>query len=221
MYIRVFLVEEQPVLCLGICTILKRASDIQVVGESSQTKELQPQITAAKPDVIILAHTLSENSSLSVAKTIIKMDLSVQILAYGRVVDDRQVKDMLAAGAMGYALTTDAPNLLITAIRTIAVGRIWLSPGIEDQTFQRIDRELAHLPPLTQRECEILKLIGEGYGNHAIAEILHLEWQTVKNYIYRLYQKLGVNSRSQAMLRAIRMGLVNIDEGLSKNDTKD
>ena len=221
MTIRVFLVEEQLVLCLGIRAILKCAGDIEVVGESSQTKGLQPKIKTAKPDVIVLAHTLSENSSITVAKTIMKMDLPVQILAYGRVVEDWQVKDMLAAGAMGYALTTDAPTLLITAIRTIAAGRIWLSPGIEDQTFQRIDRELANLPPLTQRECEILELIGKGYGNHEIAETLHLEWQTVKNYIYRLYQKLGVNSRSQAMLRAFRLGLVNIDRGLSKIDTKD
>ncbi len=208
MCIRVFLVDEQPVLCLGIRSILESASDIQVVGEVYGAQNLQTKIRAAQPDVLILAHTLSQVSSLAVAKKVLQLKIPLQVLAYGRVVEDGQVKAMLAAGAMGYMLSTDEPLTLISAIRMVAAGRVWLSPGIEDQIFQRIDQELSHLSSLTGREREILMLIGEGYGNREIAVALHLEYQTIKNYIYLLYQKLGVNSRSQAMLRAFRLGIV-------------
>ena len=213
MGIRVFLVDEQPVLCIGIRTILDRAGDILVVGEFDHSLNLQEQIIAAQPDVIVLAHKLSHESSLSIAKMIAELEPSVQVLAYGHLAEDQRVKAMLAAGVMGYALSTDAPADLITAVRSVAANQIWLSPQITEQTFARIDRELQLTQSLTAREQQILRLIGEGMKNREIAEALDLQWQTVKNYIYRIYQKLGVDSRSQAMLRAIRLGLVEINQG--------
>ena len=213
MSIRVFLVDEQPVLRLGIRTILDRASDIQIVGEAINAADIQRRILAAQPNVIILAHILSNVSSSSVAEIIVQLDQALQVLAYGRISEDQDVKAMLAAGALGYALTTDDPNDLIMAVRSLAANHIWLSPQITEQTFARIDRELKSAPSLTIREQQILRLIGEGLKNREIAEALDLQWQTVKNYIYRIYQKLGVDSRSQAMLRAIRLGLVQVEMG--------
>ena len=213
MTIRVFLVEEQPVLCLGIRTILDRARDIQVVGELYHAQDVEAQMIAKQSDVVILAQTLSKFSSLSIAKSIGQLEQPLHILAYGRVTSDPHVKAMLAAGAMGYALTTDAPNSLIDAVRAVAAGQIWLSPNIIEQTFTRIDHELGSAITLTAREEQVLQLIGEGKQNSEIAETLDLQTQTVKNYIYRIYQKLGVDSRSQAMLRAIRLGLVHVNLG--------
>jgi len=95
--------------------------------------------------VIILAHMLSNVSSSSVAKRIIQLDQTLQVLAFGCISKDQQVKAMLLGG-WGYALTLDEPNNLITAVRSVAANHIWLSPRIIELTFARIDRELILLP---------------------------------------------------------------------------
>jgi DNA-binding NarL/FixJ family response regulator len=216
MTIRVLLVNEQPILFVGVRETLAQAEDIELVGGTFDGREAIEQVVSLQPDVVLLACNMPDCPGVMVADQITQMELPARVLAYSRDTDDQQVKAMLAAGAMGYALTTEEPDTLIAAIHAVAAGQVWLSPRLVVQTFTRIDRELETIEPLTEKEQEILSLIGRGLQNREIAEALALEWQTVKNYVSRLYKKLGVNSRPQAILRAIRLGMVDIERGKGK-----
>lgn len=210
---RVLLVNEQPVVCQGVRSILENIAYLEVVGEAYNGQEAQVQVDVLQPDMVVLACTLPDMSGADLVSAILQRQPAPRVLVYSRISEDEQVKSMLVAGAMGYALTTDDLDTLVNAIRALTEGQVWISPSLEEQIYVRINEELATTVPLTEREQEILRLIGEGLENREIAEALFLEWQTVKNYVSRVYKKLGVSSRPQAILRAIHLGLVDIKDG--------
>lgn len=207
MPIRVLLVNAQPALCKGVQTILESEEEIEVVGTTSHGINALVQVQAQRPDVVVLACTLRGLQGAEVAEAIKRSGLRVSILVYSRQEGDDQVKQMLEAGALGYVLTTDEPELLVEAVRTVKKGRLFLSPSVFGPAAARVDRELADNPPdLTFRQEEFLKLAAKGLSNAEIAAELSLERQSVKNLAHRVYHKLGVRSRAQAILRAIQLG---------------
>jgi len=208
MQIRVLLVNEQPMLCKGVQALLEPIDDIEVIGEVYRGTDALVQVRVLQPEVTMLACTLPDTHGAEIAEEIKRSGLRTSILVYSRLDTDEEVKRMLRAGALGYALTTDPPPLLVEALRKVARGKLYLSPRVFELAAARVDRELRERPPqLTPREQEILRLVATGLPNAEIAKMLSLEKQSVKNVVRRIYQKLGVQSRPQAILRAIRLGL--------------
>ena len=206
MTISVLLVNAQPVLCLGVQAVLERDEDIEVVGVVHHGTDALAQVHALRPEVVVLACTLPDAQGADIAEAIKRSGLRVSILVYTRQEDDEQVKRMLQAGALGYVLTTDEPELLVEAVRTVKEGRLFLSPSVSEPAAARVNRELAEQPPrLTTREQEVLSLVGEGLSNVEISVKLSMERQSAKNLVRRMYHKLGVKSRPQAILRAIQL----------------
>lgn len=208
MPIRVMVVNAQPALCLGVRSVLGPVEDIEVAGVAHNGTDALALLYALRPNVVVLACTLPDAQGVQIAEAIKRSGLRVSMLVFSRQDGDDQVKRMLVAGALGYVLTTDEPELLIEAVRTVKRGQLFLSPRVFETAAARVNRELAaHPPKLTLREQEILKLIGEGLFNAEIAARLSLETQSVKNLVRRVYHKLGVKSRPQAILRAIQLGI--------------
>lgn len=204
--VRVLLVNPQPAVCKGVQAILESVEHVEIVGTTHDGTDALAQIHALRPDLVILACTLRDAQGAEVAEAIKRSGLRVSILVYSRQDSDDQVKRMLAAGALGYVLTTDEPELLVEAVQTVKRGQLFLSPRVYGPAAARVNRELAvHPPQLTPREREILGLVGEGLSNAEIAAKLLLGKQSVKNVVRQVYRKLGVHSRPQAILRAIQL----------------
>ena len=114
--------------------------------------------------------------------------------------DDAYVRGLLAAGVAGYVLKDEVPEILLQAIRAVAQGGTWFSQAIAAKLAHAVSRGAAGPPRFTEREEELLRAIDQGWDNAQIAETLHLSEQTVRNYLSRLYAKLDVRSRAEAIL---------------------
>ena len=213
--ITVAIVDDHPVVRAGLRTILAAAADIEVVAEGASGADALRLVAQHSPDVLVLDVNLPDLSGFEVTRRLAAQPLSTAILIL-TVYDDRgTVLGLLDAGASGYVLKEDALETLAAAVRAAARGECWLSPAVAGQVVRRAISEplpaLAPLDlPLTPREREVLCLLAQGLDNAAIARELTVTTRTVQNHVSNVYGKLGVASRTEAMLLAIRAGLVEV-----------
>ncbi|OIO88273.1 MAG: hypothetical protein AUK03_16475 [Anaerolineae bacterium CG2_30_64_16] len=213
--ITVAIVDDHPVVRAGLRTILAAAAEIEVVAEGASGADALRLVAQHSPDVLVLDVNLPDLSGFEVTRRLAAQPLSTAILIL-TVYDDRgTVLGLLDAGASGYVLKEDALETLVAAVRAAARGECWLSPAVAGQVVRRAISEPlpAHAPldlPLTPREREVLCLLAQGLDNAAIARELTVTTRTVQNHVSNVYGKLGVASRTEAMLLAIRAGLVEV-----------
>ena len=217
----IVVVDDHPLVRQGLCTVLSSADDLSVLAQGACGADALRLIGRHRPDVLILDVNLPDQSGIDVVRRLRATHDATPILIL-TVHDDRQtVFGLLDAGANGYVLKDDALETIIPAVRAVARGEIWLSPGIASQVVHRANRDRMPAadsrPPagaaplsLTEREEQVLKLLARGLDNAAIARELVLATRTVQNHVSAIYDKLGVNSRTEAMLCAIRHGLVDV-----------
>jgi two-component system response regulator DegU len=211
----VVIVDDHPVVRAGLCAVLEDADDVTVQATGADGTDVLRLVTRHRPDVLVLDVNLPDLSGLEVMRRLGAQgdDPAVLILT---VHDDRQtVFDLLESGADGYVLKDEAPEMLVKAVRAVAQGESWLSPAVATQVVHRATRQEPAPPdpqpvPLTPRETEVLCLLAQGLDNAAIAERLVVTKRTIQNHVSHIYRKLGVSSRTQAALYAIRRGLVDV-----------
>ncbi|HEY1176712.1 MAG TPA: response regulator transcription factor [Phytomonospora sp.] len=206
--IRVFLLDDHEVVRRGLCELLQREEDIEVVGESGLADEARRRIPALRPDVAILDARLPDGSGIDVCRDVRAADPSVQALILTSYEDDEALFAAIMAGAAGYVLKQVRGTDLVHAVRIVASGRSMLDPVVTSRVLERIRKgpeEPAELRVLTEQERRIFELIAEGLTNRQIAERMYLAEKTVKNYVSSLLSKLDLERRTQAAVLATKL----------------
>src|SRR5512140_3126857 len=211
----VVIVDDHPIVRAGMRAILEVEADISVVGEGTKGADALRLVDDLCPDVLALDVQLPDLNGLEVTRQLRAQGSKTAILILSAHNDQETLFSLLEAGAIGYVLKDEALETLVSAVRAAAHGESWFSPAIASQVMRRAMSSprleaLEFLEALTPREIETLRLLGRGLDNAAIAQELVVTKRTVQNHISTIYGKLGVASRTEAMLYAIRHGLAQI-----------
>ncbi|PWN03324.1 DNA-binding response regulator [Nocardioides silvaticus] len=205
--IKIFLLDDHEVVRRGMRELLEAEPDFEVIGESGSAAEAARRIPALRPDVAILDGRLPDGSGIDVCRDVRSQDPSIAALILTSYDDDDALFAAIMAGAAGYVLKQVRGTDLIDMIRRVAAGQSTLDPSVTAQVLERlrngppVDKELE---TLTEQEQRILELIGKGLTNRQIAGELYLAEKTVKNYVSSLLAKLGLSSRTQAAIFAVK-----------------
>lgn len=206
--IRVFLLDDHEVVRRGVHDLLNDEPDISVVGEAATVEQALVRVPALRPQVAVLDVRLPDGDGVSVCRELRSGMPDLACLMLTSFDDEEALLDSIMAGASGYVLKQIQGSDLVAAVRTVARGQSLLDPSATTKLMARLrggqqkEEEPDALPGLTDREREILALIGEGLTNRQIGQRLYLAEKTVKNHISRLLAKLGVERRIQAAVIA-------------------
>lgn len=217
--ISVLIVDDQAMIRAGFTAILAAQTDITVVGDASDGREAIAAVDAHQPDVVVMDIRMPGMDGLQATKVLrdpARGGHRPQVLVLTTFDADEYVHDALSAGASGFLLKDATPDDLVHAVRVIAAGDALLSPSITKRLLDRFadrrpasDRHAQRLIDLTEREHEILVLVGRGLSNAEIAATLVIAEQTVKTHVSRIFTKLGLRDRVQAVILAYDAGLVD------------
>ena len=199
--IKVFLLDDHELVRVGVKDFLETQPDIRVIGEAGTASSALARIPALRPDVAILDVRLPDGDGVSVCRAIRSQMPEVACLMLTSFEDDQALFDAVMAGAAGYVLKQIHGTDLIGAVRTVAAGQSMLDPKAASKLMARMRNAASQRDPLdglTGQERRILELIGEGLTNRQIGERMYLAEKTVKNYVSVLFQKLGMERRTQA-----------------------
>jgi DNA-binding NarL/FixJ family response regulator len=217
--ITVIIVDDHPIVRAGMRSVLDTDPEINVIAEGSAGADALTLVAEKKPDVLVLDVNLPDMNGLEVTRELKRGDVESEILILTAHEESQMIFSLLESGAIGYVLKDEALETLGRAVHAAARGESWLSPAVASKVVQRAvsgGQEKAvevsrPESPLTRREMEILQLLAQGLDNAAIAAALVITKRTAQNHISNIYGKLGVDSRTEAMLYAIRRGWVDVD----------
>jgi DNA-binding NarL/FixJ family response regulator len=204
---------------------LEAAAEMVVVGEVADGHNLLEAIESLAPDVLLLDIVMPRHDVVEQVQQVARIEDAPQVIILTAYDQDEYVQPLIAAGVSGYLLKDEIPYTIVQAIRAVAAGETWFSQRIARQIVRSTYAPAAGadpavgLPALTPREWEILQLIGQGKRNSEIADQLALSKTTVQNYVSSIYAKLGVQTRAQVMLYAMRNKLVDIKEVLAEGNS--
>jgi DNA-binding NarL/FixJ family response regulator len=217
--VRVLIVDDQTVVREGLAAILSTDPEVAVVGLASDGQEALDLVPGAQPDVVLMDLKMPVMNGVQATERLRKAHPHVYVLVLTTYAADEWIFDAIRAGAAGYLLKDTRRDELIAAIKGTAEGRSYLDPAVAGKVMhQAAAHPASHAPSepqvesLTDRELEILSLMAKGYNNPEIALRVHLARGTVRNYVSAVLQKLGVSDRTQAVVEALRRGLVNNPE---------
>jgi NarL family two-component system response regulator LiaR len=211
MVIRILIADDHSVVRQGLRMFLGVGEEFDVVGEAADGAEAVALAATLQPDVVLMDLLMPVMDGLAAIAAIRSAHPDIEVIALTSVLEDASVVGAVRAGAIGYLLKNTDGNELRRAVRAAAAGEVQLAP----EAAARLMHELRQPEPptgLTERETEVLKLVAEGGSNKAIAASLDIGERTVKTHVSSVMAKLGVQSRTQATLYAIRAGLVSQPE---------
>ena len=203
--IRVVVVDDHWVVRQGLRLFLGQQEGIEVVGEAADGEESLGVVEALRPDVVLMDVLMPRLDGIAATRRIRERWPDVEVVALTTVADGEAVVAAIGAGATGYLVKETHGDALVSAVRAAAEGRVELSPEAARRLASAIrPREAAE--PLTPREREVLGHVAEGRANKEIAARMGISEKTVKAHVTRVLEKLGVQSRTQAALVAVRSG---------------
>lgn len=208
--IRVMVVDDHEMVRRGICSYLETEDDLDVVGQANSGESAIEMALKIKPDVILM-DLLMENGTGVEATAAIKRELpDVQIIILTSFIDESLIFPALEAGALSYLLKTSHADEIVDSIRLAVRQEAVIEPKVATKMLTRMRHRDAHEPhnDLTDRELEILILLGEGKTNQEIADELFIGIKTVKTHVSNILSKLGVEDRTKAAVYAHRHKLV-------------
>ncbi|HWQ11221.1 MAG TPA: response regulator transcription factor [Roseiflexaceae bacterium] len=211
MPIRILLADDHSVVRQGLRMFLALDPELEVIGEAADGAEALRAARELKPDVVLMDLLMPVMDGITAIGAIRRELPDVEVIALTSVLEDASVIGAVRAGAIGYLLKDTRADELCRAIKAAAQGQVQLSP----QAAARLMREVRapeSPEPLTERETEVLRLVAQGRANKEIASILTIGEKTVKTHVSNILAKLGVQSRTQAALYAVRVGLVSPDQ---------
>jgi DNA-binding NarL/FixJ family response regulator len=210
---RLLVVDDHPLLCEGVQTVVDREPDIAVVGTAPDTDAAIDALRESSPRVVLMDVSAPESSAVEATRRVLAEDPDVSVLCASLHGDRRVVSAVLEAGASGYVLWSAEPDEVVRAIRAVASDQTYLSPAIagdlvrgymDHQKGQHIDGE----PRLTNREREVLELIADGLGKGEIAARLSISPKTVSTHREHIMKKLDLHGDVALCKYAIRHGIV-------------
>jgi two-component system response regulator DevR len=200
--VRIMLVDDHEVVREGLRTLIGRHKEMLVVGEAGTTAEAIETAAKAKPDVIIMDVRLPDGSGVEACRTIREARPETRVIMLTSYADDEALFASIVAGAAGYLLKQTRGQAVIEAITAVAQGRSLLDPDVTGKVLERVRRGRGDEDPafasLTDQERKVLEQLAEGRTNREIGETLFLSEKTVKNYVSRILDKLGLARRAEA-----------------------
>ena len=215
--IRVVLVDDHAVLRQGLRRLLEDEPDIEVVGEAANGLEAVAVTRARAPDLVLMDVVMPRLNGLEATKQIKQSNPATAVLVLSAHDDDRYVLGLLEAGAAGYLLKSATAQEVIHAMRAVHAGEAVLHPAIAGRLLSRASRPLTRIPAgqgnelLTEREVEVLHCAAKGLSNKEIAGQLVLSVPTVKAHLVNIFNKMGVGSRTEAVMQALNQGWMEMD----------
>jgi two-component system, NarL family, response regulator LiaR len=208
---RILITDDHGVVRQGLRMFLSLDPDLEVVGEAENGHEALAMARDLKPDVVLMDLIMPVMDGIRATEAI-RLELpEVEVIALTSVLEDASVTGAIKAGAIGYLLKDTDAEELKRAIQAAAEGRVHLAPAAAARLMREV-RAAESPEELTERETEVLKLLARGKANKQIASTLFVSEKTVKAHVSSILMKLGVQSRTQAALHAVRAGLVSTEE---------
>jgi NarL family two-component system response regulator LiaR len=210
MSIRILIADDHGVVRQGVRMYLALDPDLEVVGEATNGEEAVTLARQLEPDVVLMDLLMPVMDGIA-ATAIIRRDLpDTEVIALTSVLEDQAIYGAMRAGAIGYLLKNTKADELVQAIKAAAAGQVQLSPDVAARLMREVG--VPESPEtLTERETDVLRLLAQGKANKEIAATLVIGEKTVKTHVSNILSKLGVSSRTQAALYAVRSGLVTRD----------
>ena len=200
----------------GASEFVRRESDMEVVGEASDGEEAVKLATELQPDVVVMDIAMPKLNGIEATKRIKELCPSIAVLILTAYDYDQYIFALLEAGAAGYLLKGVRVHELIDAIRAVYAGESVLHPVIARRVIERLKfpstTETQAIGPLSERETEVLKLAAKGLSNKVIAEQLFLSPRTVQVHLGNIFNKLGVASRTEAVLYGLRKSWLTLQD---------
>lgn len=216
--IRLMMVDDHEIVRAGLRMLLQTQPDIEIVAEAANGREAVARARELQPDVVLMDISLPDLDGFEATQQIKRALPQTAVLALTMHESDEYFFRMLQAGASGYVPKKAAPTDLVSAIRTVHEGGVFLYPSLAKSLVQdylgraRETDERAALDGLTEREQEVLKLIADGLTNQEIAEQLSISVKTVERHRANIMSKLNLHSRTELVKYAIRKGLIEVEE---------
>lgn len=217
--IRVLLADDHAVVRAGIRKFLECAGDIQVVGEAADGEIALEMVERMAPDVAVIDIQMPKATGIDVSRAIRARRWPVGVLILTSYDDDPYIAAVLKTGANGYVLKTASPEEIIAAVRDVHQGKSVLDTTI----LPKVIAQIAHgnsspeYEPLTDREIEVLSLVAKGLTNKVVGINLQISERTVQGHIARIFEKLQANSRTEAVMRGISLGLIRLPDEDNEN----
>jgi DNA-binding NarL/FixJ family response regulator len=214
--IGVLLVDDDQLIRAGIRLILEAEDDIEVVGEASTGREAIEQARRLRPTVVLMDVEMPEMDGIAATREITRMSERIQVVMLTTFQSDEYLFESLRAGASGFSLKRSAPEELLNTLRVVAGGEALLAPSVTVRLIDEFTRtshlrssEDGRLDLLTEREVEVLTLVGQGLNNGEIAETMHVSESTAKTHLKRILMKLGLRDRVAAVVFAHECGMLD------------
>lgn len=217
--VKVLMVEDHKLMRVGLKSLFEEFPEIQIVAEAESAKEAIEKIRITKPDVVLMDIGLPDINGIEATKKILEQFEDIKIIMLTSHTTEQEVLDSLAAGASAYVLKDINTEVLMMIIKTVKDGAMWLDPKIvpiireknagviPQRQLSRANFKAQH-SNLTEREYEVLKLVVDGKSNNEIAQALTISEHTAKAHVCNIIQKLVVDDRTQAAVKALKEGLV-------------
>ncbi len=213
--IRLLLVDDHPVVRKGTRDLLDTEHDFQVVGEAASGEEAILKARELTPDVILMDVSMPGMNGIEATKQIKAERPAQNVLVLTSYDDDAYIFALLEAGAAGYLLKNASESELLGAVRAVAAGESALHPSVARKVLERFSTTStvsAPLDTLSQRELEVLRIAATGRTNKEIARDLDISPRTVQVHLANIFSKLGVGSRTEAVLIGIKRGWVSLND---------
>ncbi len=211
MAIRILIADDHSVVRQGLRMFLGLDPDLEVIGEARDGAEALLRAHELHPDVVLIDLLMPVMDGIAAIGAIRRELPDIEVIALTSVLDDSSVIGAVRAGAIGYLLKDTEADDLCRAIKAAAAGQVQLSPKAAARLMREV-RAPDSPETLTEREVDVLRLLAQGQANKQIAGNLRIGEKTVKTHVSNILAKLGVPSRTQAALYAVRIGLVSADQ---------
>ena len=223
---RILIADDHPLLREALCQVFSSQKDMEIVGQAGNGEEAIDLASQLKPDIVVMDIMMPKFDGLEASRQIKKIAPNTAILILTAYDDDNYVLGLLEAGATGYLMKSAKGQDLVEAVRAVRAGESVLHPKIIEKLLKQAivkpvettGHKLKEL--LSDREMEMLKLLATGMSNKEIAEKLCLSLRTVKAHMSNIFTKMNVASRSEALVEALRKGLLTL-ENIKQADTSE
>jgi DNA-binding NarL/FixJ family response regulator len=207
--IKVLLVDDHPLVREGLRSLISQHADLEICGEAESEPQGLELVGLMQPDVAIVDITLASGSGLELIKSIKSIYPTVTVLVLSMHDEHLYAERALRAGARGYIMKREAAKKVIAGIRSVLAGQLYVTEKIavmmaEKFVESRMVTTSSSLEQLSNRELEVLQLLGRGYGTRQIADHLHIGFKTVQAYSARIKEKLKLANASELMREALR-----------------
>ena len=217
---RLIIADDHTIVRSGLKALLSDQEQLEIVGEAASGREALELCRRLRPDLVLMDVSMPDMDGLTATRDIKRQFSDISVLILTTHENEDYVLQAIKSGAAGYLLKDASKDQLVDAIRKVLDGEPTLDPKLASRLVYRLAEqmqepapELEHtdlVQPLTPRELEVLELMALGYRNRAIAEKLVITLGTTKNHVERIRAKLGVSDRTQAVVRALELGLVKV-----------